>query len=107
MTLILQNCLPGGAADRFGVLHGMQADGADCQYRWTSPQSSKRGYPPVNRGAAASVSSTFDADVQRHDAGAQVMDVDVAETGGLHHRLQRLLVGVHPDRFGEVAVTVC
>ncbi len=42
--------------------------------------------------------------MDRDDAGRQIPHVDVAETGGFHHRLERRLVGVLPDRFGEVAI---
>ena len=44
--------------------------------------------------------------MQRDDAGAQVVDVDMAEAGRLHHRLQRRLVGMDADRLGEVAVAL-
>ena len=44
--------------------------------------------------------------MQGDDAGVQVVDVDVAEAGRLHHRLQRRLVGMDADRLGEVAIAL-
>src|SRR6185437_2715786 len=42
--------------------------------------------------------------MDRHDAGGKVPHLDIAETGDFHHRLQRLLVRMLADRFGEIAI---
>src|SRR5690348_5335495 len=44
--------------------------------------------------------------VDRHDAVGQVAHLDLAEAGALHHALERLLVRVLADRFGQVPVAV-
>src|SRR5690606_37129856 len=48
--------------------------------------------------------STLDCNVQRRDAGGEVVVVHVAEAALLHHGLQLLLSRVHAGGFGEVAV---
>src|SRR5581483_4864916 len=42
--------------------------------------------------------------MHRDDAGGKVVDLHRAETRGLEHGLQRGLVRMHADRFGEVAI---
>ncbi len=44
------------------------------------------------------------AAMQGDHAGAQVEPLDALEAGAFHHRAERLLVRVHADRFGEIAV---
>ena len=39
-----------------------------------------------------------------NDTGSQVVDFDVAEAAPLHQGLERGLVRMHADRFGEVAI---
>src|SRR5690348_16728841 len=58
------------------------------------------------RGAAIrdDRSNTITA-MDRDDAGGKVAHLDVAESGGFHHPLQRCLVGMLANRFGEVAIT--
>src|SRR5574343_1514093 len=54
---------------------------------------------------AARSGSDLEAPVQGNDAEHHVEEIDPLETDGLHHGLQRLLVGVDTDRFCKVAVT--
>src|SRR5450755_4964651 len=42
--------------------------------------------------------------MQRDDAGSEIEPVDALESGLFHHRLQRGLVGMNADRFGEIAI---
>ena len=44
-----------------------------------------------------STNSTLDPRVQGDDAGAEVVDVDMAETGGFHQGLELLLARMHAD----------
>ncbi len=44
--------------------------------------------------------------MQCDDSTGQILVAASLETGILHHAQQRLLVGMHANRFGEILVTV-
>src|SRR5512141_2795197 len=46
------------------------------------------------------------AGVDGDDAGVEVVETAALDSRRLHHRLQRFLVRMAPDRFGQVAITV-
>ena len=48
--------------------------------------------------------SIFVATMDRDDATGEVVIITVFETRLLHHLTQRLLVGMHPDGLGQVAI---
>src|SRR5262245_21599021 len=54
--------------------------------------------------SSTGASSVFSAAVQRHNARGKVEVFDVLQSGSFHQQPQRLLVGVHADRLGEVPV---
>src|SRR5690606_23833588 len=45
-----------------------------------------------------------EADMERNDAGRQIMIAAALEAAALHHALQRELIRMTPDRFGQIAV---
>src|SRR5690349_19901734 len=48
--------------------------------------------------------SVYIPEVEGDDTGREIVHDDAIEARGVHHCLERLLVGMHPDRFGEIPV---
>src|SRR5438105_10889042 len=48
--------------------------------------------------------SKLDAAMDRNDAGGEIEYVHLVQAGRLKHRGERVLVGMHANRFGEVAI---
>src|SRR5262249_6738689 len=103
-------CCEGGVACRVG--------GATCRWapRLRPPPSlaacasSAMAHTPstaaikVMMNAFMTLSSKLVATVQRDDARCEVEIFDAVQARPLEHRLQALLVRVHADRLGEIAI---
>src|SRR4051812_26829539 len=83
----------------------------------TAPRSACRcktstasALPPApccaGRWARTRNASELVAAMNRHDARRKIAHIHAFEAGGFEHRLERGLIGVLADRFGEVPVAV-
>src|SRR6218665_3010285 len=58
-----------------------------------------------NRSIGSPTGSTFDADMQGHDAPCHIVIVHMSEAALLHQPLERLLPRVHADRLRHATLT--
>src|SRR5258705_6337423 len=85
--------------------HGTQP----CARRGGAAARARAG-PSAARGSAPRppdwerARSQLESAMQGDDAAGEVEVFDALEPRRLHHRLEGFLVGMHADRFGEIAV---
>src|SRR5699024_10403737 len=61
---------------------------------------------PWRRGETTARRSELVTAMDGDDAVGEVAHLHMTETGGFHHGLERVLVGMLADRFGEVLIAV-